>query len=289
MRHLAECRVSVLGMGLMGASLCMDLVQGGLCREVRGIARRTDTVLQAFFSGAVDLATNDPVTGVLGADIVVLATPVRTIISALSEIGPALWPGTLVIDMGSTKGEIVAAMESLPAGVQPVGGHPMCGKETAGFDAAQTGLYVGAPWVLTPLARTSREALALACELAEAVGSHPYIVDADRHDRLVAAVSHLPYLTAGALVDTVAQMGEADPLVWELAAGGFRDSSRVAASDTRMFMDILATNRAAVVAQVDHFLGHFNEIRALLESGDDEALCRKLAESQRLRAGWKKA
>jgi prephenate dehydrogenase len=276
-------------MGLMGASLCMDLVRGGLCREVRGVARRTDTVLQAFFSGAADEATNDPLTGVLGADIVVLATPVHTIISTLEEVGPALWPGTLVIDMGSTKAEIVTAMERLPAGVQPIGGHPMCGKESAGFEAAETGLYVNAPWVLTPLQRTSAEAVVLARELAVAVGARPIILEAHRHDRLVAAISHLPYLTAGALVHTVAQMGQDDGAVWELAAGGFRDSSRVAASDTRMFMDILQSNREAVLEQVDRFAGHLREVRSLLAAGDDEALCRKLAESQRLRSEWKKA
>jgi prephenate dehydrogenase len=288
MKRLQECRVSVVGMGLMGASLCMDLVRGGLCREVRGVARRTDTVLQAFFSGAADEATNDPLTGVLGADIVVLATPVRTIISTLEEIGPALWPGTLVIDMGSTKSEIAAAMEHLPQGVQPVGGHPMCGEETAGFAAAEPGLYINAPWVLTPLKRTSPEALELARELASAVGARPVVLDAHRHDRLVAAISHLPYLTAGALVHTVADMSSEDGLAWELAAGGFRDSSRVAASDTRMFMDILVTNREAVLEQLDHYLGHLAEVRELLHSGDEQALCEKLAESQRLRSAWKK-
>ncbi len=156
MKPLAECRVTVVGLGLMGASLCMDLTRGGLCREVRGVARRTDTVLQAFFGGAVDLATNDVQTGVLGADLVILATPVRTIVRTLEEIGPVLWPGTVVMDMGSTKAEIMAAMELLPEGMQPVGGHPMCGKETAGFEAAETGLYHDAPWVLAPLERTSR-------------------------------------------------------------------------------------------------------------------------------------
>lgn len=289
MKPLKECRVSVVGMGLMGASLCIDLVRGGHCREVRGVARRTDTVLQAFFSDAVDEATNDLITGVLGADIVVLATPVRTIISTLAEIGPSLWPGTLVIDMGSTKGEIVAAMEQLPAGVQPVGGHPMCGKETAGFESAEPGLYVDAPWVLSPLARTSPGALALARELAEAVGARPMVIEAQRHDRLVAAISHLPYLTASALVLAIGDAAREDAVAWEIAAGGFRDTTRVAASDTHMFLDILTTNRKAVLEQLDQFSAHVEELRALLATGDDEALCRRLGESQRLRSAWRKA
>jgi prephenate dehydrogenase len=118
-KHLSECRVAIVGLGLMGASLSMDLVHRSLCREVRGVARRTGTVLDAFFAGAVDLATNDLHTGVMGADIVVLATPVRTIVGMLKEIGPSLWPGTIVMDMGSTKTEICAAMAHLPVHSSP--------------------------------------------------------------------------------------------------------------------------------------------------------------------------
>ncbi len=287
MKPLAECRVTVVGMGLMGASLCMDLTRGGLCREVRGVARRTDTVLQAFFSGAVDEATNDVQTGVLGADMVILATPVRTIVRTLEEIGPVLWPGTVVMDMGSTKAEIMAAMAQLPAGIEPVGGHPMCGKETAGFEAAEPGLYRNAPWVLTPLDRTSAGALELAQELALAVGARPLVVEAQRHDRLVAAISHLPYIAASALVRAVASVGAEDPLVWEIAAGGFRDTSRVAASDTRMFLDILMTNRTAVLAQMESFGAEMERMRAMLEAGDEAGLCAALGQAQHLRAAWK--
>lgn len=287
--RLADCRIAVVGLGLMGASLCMDLAQGKHCREVRGVARRTETVLQAFFGGAVDLATNDIATGVMGADIVILATPVRTIVQMVRELGPHLWPGTLVMDMGSTKSEICAALSQLPAGVQPVGGHPMCGKETAGFGAAEAGLYRQAPWVLSPLPRTSPDALRLATELAEAVGARPVVLEPERHDRLVASISHLPFLLASALVHAVNEVGQEDELVWRLAAGGFRDTSRVAASDTRMFMDILMTNREAVLAQLDAFDAQLGHLRSLLAAGDEAALRETLALSQAKRAAWKRA
>lgn len=287
-KQLRDCSVTVVGLGLMGASLCLDLAQGRLCREVRGVARRTRTVLDAFFAHAVDLATNDLHTGVLGADIVILATPVRTIVDMLQEMAPFLQPGTLVMDMGSTKAEICAALDTLPPGVQPIGGHPMCGKETAGFEAAETGLYINAPWVLTPLPRTSPATIALAAELAQAVGARPVVLEPARHDRLVAAISHLPFLLASALVHAVAQVGCDDEMVWQLAAGGFRDTSRVAASDTHMFMDILMTNRTAVLEQLDRFAGQVHELRALLADADETRLKEKLAVSQRARAGWKK-
>lgn len=287
-KTLRECRVTVIGLGLMGASLCMDLMQKEACREVRGVARRSRIVLDAFHSGAVDLATNDPHTGVLGADLVIVATPVRTIIEVLNDIGPLLWPGTVVMDMGSTKQTICEMLDQLPIGVQAVGGHPMTGKETAGFTAAEPDLYKDATWVLSPLSRTSPEALALATELVEVVGAKPVILTPERHDRLVAGISHLPYLLASSLVDAVADVGETDPTVWDLAAGGFRDTSRVAASDTHMFLDILMTNRTAVLEQIDNFAGHLEEIRGLLARGDEEALRGKLDRSQVKRNGWAK-
>lgn len=285
-KRLKDCRVAIVGLGLMGASLAMDLTRKKLCREVRGIARRTETVLDAFFAEAVDLATNDMRAGVNGADLVILATPVRTIVSMLEEIGPYLWPGAVVMDMGSTKTEICAALDRLPAEIQPLGGHPMTGKETAGFHAAEQNLYRNATWVLSPLVRTRPYAVELGLELIRAVGANPVILDAARHDRLVAAVSHLPYMVAGAVVDTVAQVGAEDSAVWELAAGGFRDTTRVAASDTRMFLDILTTNRAAVIEQLDHLLVHLNDLRNLLDKSDETALLAKLTASQTLRAAW---
>jgi prephenate dehydrogenase len=271
----------------MGASLAMDLMQNNLCREVRGVARRTTTVLDAFFARAVDLATNDVHTGVMGADIVILATPVRTIVDQINEIAPTLWPGTIVMDMGSTKGEICAELDKLPSHIQPIGGHPMTGKETAGFDAAEPNLYRNATWVLTPMTRTTSDTVALSLELVEAVGARPVVLPPERHDKLVAAISHLPFLAASALVHTVQATGKDDSTVWELAAGGFRDTSRVAASDTRMFMDILMTNQPAVLAQLDNYIGQLTELRALLANDDEAALAAKLAISQAIRANWK--
>lgn len=270
----------------MGASLCMDLTKYGLCREVRGIARRTETVVQAYKADAVNLATNDLHTGLLGADIVILATPVRTIVAMLEEIGQYLWPGTVVMDMGSTKSEICASMACMPQGIQPIGGHPMTGKETAGFESAQPDLYHGATWVLTPLERTADSAVDLSIQLVKAVQANPVIIPAERHDRLVASISHIPFLIASALVHAVDGVGVDDPRVWDLAAGGFRDTSRVAASDTRMFLDILLTNRGAILEQLDNFSHQVDDLRKLLHDCDEEKLTQKLSKSKEMRTAW---
>ncbi|MFQ6100891.1 MAG: prephenate dehydrogenase [Anaerolineae bacterium] len=270
MRKLVNSRVTVVGLGLMGGSLAGAL--RGRCRTVVGVTRRAETVEAALAHALVDQGTTDLADGVREADVVVLATPVRTILRLLAEIGPLLPEGCLLMDVGSTKMQIVAQMAALPDHVQPLGGHPMCGKEVAGIAAADPALYRGQTFVLTPLSRTSKAALALACALVEAVGARPLLLEAGRHDRLVAATSHLSYLLACALVGVVDQVAPADPAVWRVAAGGFRDTSRLAASDVTMVLDILLTNREGVVEALRAGEAQLRNLAHLVESGDEEGL-----------------
>ncbi|MGC8836815.1 MAG: prephenate dehydrogenase [Anaerolineae bacterium] len=284
---LSSARVAVVGLGLMGGSLAAALTRRRACAEVVGVARRPETCQQAEAEGFVHRATTDLQTGVAGADLVVLATPVRTILRLLPRLGTLLAPGTVVLDLGSTKAAIYRAMEDLPAGLQPVGGHPMCGKEVHGLEAATPDLYEGASFVLTPLPRTSAEALALARGLARAVGAWPLEMCPDRHDRLVAAVSHLPYILAVVLTRLVARAGQEDAEVWDLAASGFRDTSRLAASDVTMMLDILLTNQAPLRALLGSAVAELERIAALLEQGDEERLREVLAAAQAARKEWK--
>jgi prephenate dehydrogenase len=250
----------------------LALTEHSLCRQVIGVARRPDTVRQALARGIADHVTTDLADGIAGADVIVLATPVRTILRQLGQLAALPLSSCLLLDLGSTKVEIVAAMEALPAQVQPIGAHPMCGKETAGLAVAESTLYVGAPWALVPLPRSSPHALALARDLAVAVGARPLVVDAERHDRLVAVISHLPYSLAVALMLAAAQTGAQDGLVWELAASGFRDTSRLAASDVTMMLDIMLTNRAAVADALRQASAHMNHLADSLAAGDEQAV-----------------
>ena len=285
MTSLGNARVAVVGLGLMGGSLAAALSESGACRQVKGVARRQWSVDEALRRGWIAHGTLDLRQGVSGADIVVLATPVRTIIELISRIGPWLEQGCLLMDVGSTKREIVAAMRALPPEVEPVGGHPLCGKELSGLEAAEPTLYQGAAFVLTPLERTSSGALELAQELVRAVGARPLILDAERHDRLVAAVSHLPYLVAAALVGTAEEMGSRDELVWELAASGFRDTSRLAASDVQMMLDILLTNRDAVKKLLCHYRSQIDRWLAALEAGDKSRMAQMMQAARTRRQG----
>ena len=259
----------------MGGSLAGAL--RGQCRAVVGVARRAETVEEASRLGLVDWGTTDVAEGVRQADVVVLATPVRVILDQLAGIGSLVPEGCLVMDLGSTKAQIVEEMARLPEHVQPLGGHPMCGKETSGVEVADPALYRGCTFILSPLPRTADEALSLGRELAEAIGAHALVLDGERQDFLVGTVSHLPYLLACALVATADATTSADPAAWEIVAGGYRDTSRVAGSDVTMMVDILLTNREEVLRAVRVYQDQLASLTKSLEAGDEDGLRRALS------------
>jgi len=280
---LTKSQVAVVGLGLMGGSLAGALRDR--CRAVIGVTRRQETAEIAVTRGLVDWATLDLAEGLAEAGVVVLATPVRVILRLLGEIGPLVPDGCLVIDLGSTKKQIVARMAQLPEGVQPLGGHPMCGKEASGIEVSDPALYQGQTFVLTPLQRTSGEALQLGAALVEALGARPLFLDAECHDRLVAAISHLPYLLACSLVGVAGELAAADGRVWDVAASGFRDTSRLAASDVTMMTDILLTNPRAVREALAACTARLRELDALIDDGDEAGLRAALSAACERRRG----
>lgn len=259
----------------MGGSLGLAL-QGRVARVI-GIARRRETLQQALAIGAVNAGCESLAAGAAEADIVVLATPVGVVLEQIAELGRlaaagALRPGVLLLDLGSTKALVCQAMAELPPNVEPVGGHPMCGKETSGLDVAEARLYQGAPFVLTPLTRTAPWALDLAKALAVAIGARPIEMDPERHDRLVAAISHLPYVLSLALFAAVEDVAAEDEMVWQLAAGGFRSTTRLAGSDVTMMLDILFTNRSNVLALIEGLRARLDSLTQALDAENRAAL-----------------
>ena len=230
----------------MGGSLGLALKKNKVCRHLVGLVRRAEAATQAQHMGVVDVATLDPAEALAEADIVIFSTPIRVIMRQLRQYAELFKPGAIITDMGSTKQEITRAMAQLPAGLQPIGSHPMCGKEVAGMAAAESSLYHGAPWVLTPLPRTALAATETVRQMEQAIGAKTLTLEAARHDKLVATISHLPYTLSTSLVLTAQTIAADDPAVWEVIAGGFRDTSRVAATDETMMLDILLTNRELV-------------------------------------------
>jgi prephenate dehydrogenase len=194
-----------------------------------------------------------------------------------------LSPGTLLMDLGSTKERILQKMMRLPSHVDVIGAHPMCGKEISGVSAAEPGLYQGKTFILSPLPRTQVSGIGTAKALARAAGANPLIIEGDRQDFLVGTISHLPYLLACGLVKTADSMTSPDPLVWEIVAGGYRDTSRVAGSDVTMMLDILMTNRDNVTEAAATFIDHLQRLVQLIEAGDEEALRSSLTKIRSLR------
>lgn len=279
---LKDATVAIFGLGLMGGSLGLALA--GKCARRIGVVRDVEMVEQAEKSGAVDEVV-DMEEAFPIADIVVLAVPVRDIAFWVPHAAARMREGALLTDLGSTKGEIVAAMDGISGNLRAVGGHPMCGKETGGLANADASLFCEARYVLTETARSDESAIDLARQLALAVGAVPVLLDAERHDRAVGAASHLPYVMAQCLVHAFMDAERAEPYVAELAASGFRDTTRVAAGDVTMWHDILLTNADSVRDAMGRLDRQMQQLRSLLE--DDPAKLRGwLAAGQRRRQAF---
>lgn len=281
---IVDSRITIVGLGLMGGSLALALK--GRCAAIVGVDRDPAAVELARARGAVDFATPDLASGLRDCNLIVLATPVRSILSLLTDI-PALTPNpsTLnhespvsIFDLGSTKSAILSAMDSLPPHFDPIGGHPLCGREVAGLAHADPTLYRGQTFVLAPLPRTSARTLGLAREIVAAIGANAVELSGARHDALTAVTSHLPYTVAAALMRTA--LTSNDDHLWEMMASGFRDTSRLAASDPTMMVDILITNRAAILDALARYRAELDSLTALIDRADADELREALAPAQ---------
>lgn len=282
---LSEAVVAIVGLGLMGGSLGKALVRTGAAKQVRALGRRADISRHAKAYGAAHLSGTDPEAILGDADLVVFATPVRTIEQQIRELSPFLKDGAVVTDMGSVKGPIVEAMEQLPSRINAVGGHPMCGKEVSGLEVSDGGLFEGKTWVVVPIRNTNSKAMTLATQLVRAAGARMVLMSPDDHDESVASASHLPYLLASTLVSVAEVMGRNQPGVWELASSGFRDTSRVAGGDLTMILDILSANRTNIVRALGRAQQHMAELEELIANQDEEGLRRVLSLARERRIG----
>ncbi len=268
---LSSNRVAILGLGLMGGSLALAL-RGG-CAQLLGYDPDPQAVRVAQTNQMVDYASKQIDKILPQADLIILAAPVKQILRLLGELDQ-LHPGpAVVLDIGSTKRQVVAAMQALPARFDPLGGHPMCGKEKSSLTNAEPDLYQGAAFVLCRLTRTSQRALQLADQLIHAVGAHTIWLEAELHDRWIAATSHLPYLLANALV-------QATPLeAAGLVGPGYRSTTRLAASFTPMLLDVLDTNLDMLLPALHTFREVLDRLEGCLIKEDREGLEVYLQES----------
>jgi prephenate dehydrogenase len=234
--------------------------------------------------GVIDRFTCDPCEGVKDADVVFIATPVCTIAGIVRRIAPFLAPGCIVTDGGSVKEEIVAACEPLmPAGTFFVGGHPVAGTEHSGVEAAFATLYENRRCILTPTSLTEPGALDQVTGMWETAGSEVVLMDVHKHDRVLAAISHLPHMVAYSLVNAVGGYDRFEDNILRYSAGGFRDFTRIASSDPVMWRDIALMNREAVLEMMDFFAGSLADLRGLVAAADSAGLERFFARSKEQR------
>jgi prephenate dehydrogenase len=262
-------RVAIIGTGLIGGSIGLALRKAGGAVVV-GADASADHARAALDAGALDEVAADAGAAASDADVIIVATPVGEILSTVVAIAAHAKPGVVVTDVGSTKQTIVAEAERLLGGGRSfVGGHPMAGTEGEGISSARSDLFDGALWILTPTSQTDSEAYRAVNTLVTRIGARTLALEPQEHDRLVALVSHVPYAMATALMALAAR--ESDERLFRVAAGSFRDVTRTAGSNPRVWRDIFATNREALIEELDGFTDLLQTIRDAVAADKWEA------------------
>ena len=266
-------RIAVIGLGLIGGSLAKALRERSLCRTVIGYDRNPDELAAGLRLGIIDEIADSLVSAAEQADVVVLAVPVKVMESVLAELKPVLKETTVITDVGSVKGNVVRAAEAIygrmPARFIP--GHPIAGSEKSGVAAADSGLFKSHKVIITPLPDSDSGAVTLISRMWQLVGAEVLRMPVDRHDEVLAATSHLPHLLAFSLVDTLSQEQERNN-IFRYAAGGFRDFTRIAASDPTMWHDVGIANKAAILSKIDEFTEGLAQLRQAIETEDSRTM-----------------
>lgn len=281
----AFASVAIVGLGLIGGSLAAALRRGGYRGRILGVSRPA-TIEEALARGLVDAGHpyEDLERATSEAELVVLATPISEIIASLRRLGArpgALRAGAIVSDVGSTKRAVVrAAVESLPAGVHFVGGHPLAGSEQRGLRAADPLLFENAYYVLTPAPGVPPEETGRLAGLIRLAGARAVVLSAEAHDRIAAAISHLPQVLAVSLVEFLDELGPEKEIAVRLAAGGFRDMTRIASSPYSVWRDILATNEDCVVELAGRFAERVRKAAGKIAGGSIERSFERAADTR---------
>lgn len=264
--------ITVIGLGLIGGSLCRALLRSGISERITGIDAEKSVVEYASYNGFVNSATTSFMRGVSSSEIVVIATHVDSVVQIAHSIYKWIPDGCIITDVGSVKEVIVRGIESsIPENISFVGGHPIAGTENSGITSSDPDLFADKRVFLTPGKRTPPRAVERIAMMWEAAGSTVSEIDPKEHDEIFALVSHLPHAVAYSLVNTVISSGDLERLVG-YAGGGFRDFTRIASSSPEMWKAIFMMNRDNLMEAVRLFKNSLGEIEEALESSDAEKL-----------------
>jgi prephenate dehydrogenase len=280
-------QLGLIGCGLMGGSFAMALKKAGLVKRVVGYSKSPSTTERARNMGIIDIEAPSALLAVSGADIVLIAVPVSATEASFKAIKHLVTPEMLIMDVGSTKRDVIdAARRSLREHVGLfVPAHPIAGKESAGVENADPDLYVGKQVILTPIDRTLPAQLQKATDLWTRLGCKVLTMSPEKHDAAYAAVSHLPHLIAFALMNAISGQLEGQDYL-SLAGPGFRDFTRIAASDPKVWRDILLANREELLAQSQTFQRNLQALEVMISSGNAQALEGLIEQASMTRAHW---
>ncbi|ABM42628.1 MULTISPECIES: prephenate dehydrogenase [Diaphorobacter] len=281
-------QLGLIGCGLMGGSFALALKKAGLVKRVVGYSKSPSTTDRARQLGVIDVEAPSALLAAAGADIVLLAVPVAATESTLKAIKHLVTPQMLLMDVGSTKADVVqAARRALRDQIGSfVPAHPITGREVSGVEHADVDLYTGRQVILTPTERTLTAQLHRAEEVWRALGCHVSSMSPEAHDASFAAVSHLPHMLAFAMISGITAQPNADELL-ALAGPGFRDFTRIAASDPKMWRDILRANRDEVLAQSRVFKQALQTLEEAMQADNDQALEDLITLASHTRAHWR--
>ena len=266
-------RLCIIGVGLIGGSFARAMRQAGLVKHITGCGRNKGNLQTAYELGIIDDYFQDIKQAAKDADLIFIATPVGSFKTILIELKDIIKPDTIITDAGSTKGSVIAAAKAVftevPANFVP--GHPIAGTENSGAEASFATLYQDHRVILTPLKTTSPKALKIVTQCWQAAGAEVIQMEAQHHDLVLAATSHLPHLLAFSLVNTLTTLDEKQE-IFANAAGGFKDFTRIASSDPAMWQDICLANKDALLAHLDHFSADLQQLRSALQESDADYL-----------------
>lgn len=281
-------QLGIIGCGLMGSSFALAMKRAGLVKRVVGYSKSPSTTARALQMGIIDVESASALQAVSGSDIVLIAVPVAAVEATFKAIKNLITPYMLVMDVGSTKNDVVEAAQRIlgPLVGTFVPAHPIAGKELSGVEHADADLYKGKQVIFTPIGRTKTEQLSQAAAIWTALGCKVQSMSPEAHDAAFAAVSHLPHLLAFSMMNSIAAQAKgADYLA--LAGTGFRDFTRIAASDPVMWHDIFLANRTQMLAQIDIFKQTLNSFEASLIANDSKSLEAAITTASELRSQWK--
>jgi prephenate dehydrogenase len=274
-------KVTVLGVGLIGASFALGMKRYGLCRTVVGHGRKEENLRQAKEKNIIDSYDLDPVKACEGSDLIVFAMPVGIFIDIAIKVLGSLKKGAVVTDVGSVKGRLVHDLEALiPGDIFFVGGHPIAGGDRSGIDTASAEIFHNAQCILTPTKHTDDDALKKVIGIWKTFGSIVKTIDPDEHDRIYAAMSHLPHIIAYELVNTVADI---DRSYLTFSGQGFKDTTRIASSHPELWRDICLLNKDNLLEYVEIFKSNLDRVSQYLRAHDAESLERDFKKARTLR------